>query len=83
VTEDRPEAGAPRIWADWSQRDAAGRVWTFAADSDQPRMLHPGVLVHAGPAGDIRPAVVVDVLTEPWRTVVLLQEVASGADATG
>jgi hypothetical protein len=82
VTEHRPPVGVPRIWADWKQRDAAGLVWTFAADSDQPQRLRPGVLVDAGPVGDIRPAVVVDVLAEPWRTVVLLREVASGADTT-
>jgi hypothetical protein len=69
----------PRVWLDWDQRDTAGRVWTFAGDSDQPESLRPGVLVRAGPADDVRPAVVVDVLDEPWRTVVLLQEVPSGA----
>ncbi|WP_139246072.1 hypothetical protein [Geodermatophilus amargosae] len=62
------------MWADWGQQDSDGRVWTFAGDSDQPDQLDRGVLVHAGPADDVRPAVVVDMLAEPWRTVVLLQE---------
>ena len=75
-----PDGPPPRIWADWAQRDAAGRVWTFAADSDQPERLRPGVVVRAGPRDDVRPAVVVDVLPEPWRTVVLLREVPAGAD---
>ncbi len=83
MTQDRPADGVPRIWADWDQRDADGRVWTFAADSDEPHRLRPGVLVDAGPAGDVRPAVVVDVLSERWRTVVLLREVAPHADGTG
>ena len=76
TSEDLP---APRLWLDWGQRDPAGRVWTFAGDSDQPDRLRPGVVVAAGPPDDVRPAVVVDVLDEPWRTVVLLQEVAPGA----
>ncbi|SDY62206.1 hypothetical protein SAMN05660209_03290 [Geodermatophilus africanus] len=83
MSENLAAAEVPRIWADWDQRDAAGRVWTFAADSDQPQRLRPGVRVDAGPPGDVRPAVVVDVLTEPWRTVVLLREVSAGAGAAG
>jgi hypothetical protein len=74
--EDPP---VPRVWVDWDQRDPAGRVWTFAGDSDQPERLQPGVVVRAGPADDVRTAVVVDVLNEPWRTVVLLREVSSRA----
>lgn len=70
---------APRVWLDWAQRDSAGHVWTFAADSDQPECLEPGVVVRAGPADDVRPAVVVGVLNEPLRTVVLLREVSSDA----
>ena len=69
----------PRVWADWDQRDTAGRVWTFAEDSDQPQRLLPGVMVDAGPSDDVRPAVVVEVLPERWRTVVMLREVASDA----
>jgi hypothetical protein len=69
------------VWADWDQRDTAGRVWTFAEDSDQPRRLRPGMLVDAGPSGDVRPAVVVEVVPERWRTVVVLREVPSGAGA--
>ncbi len=80
MTEDGPGDGVPRIWADWAQRDAAGRVWTFADDSDQPEHLRPGLVVRAGPHNDVRPAVVVDVVTEPWRTVVLLREVPTGAE---
>lgn len=72
--------GRPRVWADWDQRDTTGRVWTFAEDSDQPQRLRPGVVVDAGPSGDVRPAVVVEVLPERWRTVVVLREVPS-ADA--
>jgi hypothetical protein len=79
TSEDCP---VPRVWVDWDQRDPAGRVWTFAGDSDQPERLRPGVVVDAAPRDDVRPAVVVDVLKEPWRTVVLLQEVSSRADGT-
>jgi len=74
-------SAVPRVWLDWDQRDPAGRLWTFAGDSDQPERLQPGVVVRAGPADDIRPAVVVGVLHEPLRTVVLLREVPPcGAD---
>ena len=84
MTGDDPEAEPlPRIWADWGQRDATGLVWTFAADSDHPEQLRPGALVLAGPSGDVRQAKVVDVLPEPWRTVVLLREVPSGVDPPG
>jgi hypothetical protein len=75
---DPPEGSSiPRVWVDWDQRDTAGRVWTFAGDSDQPERLQRGVVVSAGPVDDVRAAVVVDVLKEPWRTVVLLQELSS------
>jgi hypothetical protein len=78
---DAPEVSrVPRVWVDWDQRDPAGRVWTFAGDSDQPERLRPGVVVDAGPHDDVRPAVVVDVLDEPWRTVVLLREESFRAD---
>lgn len=69
----------PRVWLDWDQRDSAGRLWTFAGDSDQPERLQPGVVVQAGPANDVRLAVVVGVLNEPLRTVVLLREVSTDA----
>lgn len=84
MTGGHPPEGAPapRVWVDWDQRDRAGRVWTFAGDSDQPERLRPGVVVDAGPYDDVRPAVVVDVLDEPWRTVVLLREVSLSADGS-
>ncbi len=77
------DARPPRVWADWGQRDAEGRVWTFAADSDQPGRLRPGTVVQAGPYDDVRPAVVLDVVTELWRTVVLLRELSTDADHSG
>ena len=77
------DARPPRVWADWDQRDAEGRVWTFAADSDHPERLRPGTVVQAGPHDDVRPAVVVDVVTERWRTVVLLRELTTGAHHSG
>ena len=84
MTGDDPEAEPPpRIWADWGQRDSTGLVWTFAADSDHPERLRPGALVWAGPRGDVRPARVVDILPEPWRTVVLLREVPTGEQCPG
>jgi hypothetical protein len=77
------DRAAPRIWADWSQRDSAGRVWSFAGDCDEPERLHPGVLVRAGPRDDVRPAIVLDVLDEPWRAVILLAEVPIEGRARG